>query len=119
MVNHLWLEDCFVIWRNLTTTNEKYTCFPPGVDFGSMIGGKGIGRVGYDKKELDAMEKGVERVEKGDASPTKTPTKTPGRGKGKEREVRKSTSMKEVEDVIFAEGGVGDVSVGSVYEVEA
>ena len=61
-----------------------------------MIGGKGIGRVGYDKKELDAMEKGVERVEKGDASPTKTPTKTPGRGKGKEREVRKSTSMKEV-----------------------
>ena len=84
-----------------------------------MLGAKGIGRVGYDKKELDAMEKDVERVEKGEESPTKTPAKISGKGKGKEREVRKSASMKEVEDVIFAEGGVGDVSVGSVYEVEA
>ena len=50
-----------------------------------MLGGKGIGRVGYDKKELDAMEKDVERVEKGEASPTKTPAKIPAKGKGKER----------------------------------
>lgn len=128
VVNHLWLEDCFINWRNPTTTNEKYTCFPPGVDFGSMLGEKGIGRIGYDAKELDALEKDVgreERVLNGELSPKKTPAK---KGKGKEREtlaLARTASAKEVEDVVFGDAdedvvmnGVGETSVGGALEVE-
>ncbi|KAK7677912.1 hypothetical protein QCA50_019102 [Cerrena zonata] len=128
VVNYLWLEDCFINWRNLTTTNEKYTCFPPGVDFGSMLGEKGIGRIGYDAKELDALEKDVGREESvlnGELSPKKTPA---NKGKGKERETQalaRTVSAKEVEEVVFGDAdedvvmnGIGEISVGGALEVE-
>lgn len=38
VVNHTWLEDCFVQWRNLTVGVEKYIVVPPGVDFGTLLG---------------------------------------------------------------------------------
>ncbi|KAF9480753.1 hypothetical protein BDN70DRAFT_856332 [Pholiota conissans] len=42
VVNHTWLEDCFVQWRNLTPALERYIVFPPGVDFSSLLGGRGL-----------------------------------------------------------------------------
>ncbi|KNZ74024.1 BRCT-containing protein 1 [Termitomyces sp. J132] len=57
IVNHLWLEDCFVKWRNLTVALEKYIVFPPGVDFSRQLGDRGVGRgveeIGEDDLEAD------------------------------------------------------------------
>ncbi|KAK2464910.1 hypothetical protein APHAL10511_002986 [Amanita phalloides] len=43
IVNHTWLEDCFVKWRNLTVGVEKYIIFPRGIDFAKMLGERGVG----------------------------------------------------------------------------
>ncbi|KAF8058683.1 hypothetical protein FPV67DRAFT_1523362 [Lyophyllum atratum] len=58
VVNHTWLEDCFVKWRNLTVALEKYIVFPPGVDFSLMLGERGVGRVVEDigEDELEILE---------------------------------------------------------------
>ncbi|KAL0949407.1 hypothetical protein HGRIS_009469 [Hohenbuehelia grisea] len=57
IVNHTWLEDCFVRWRNLTVGLEKYIVFPEGVDFAVMLGERGLGReVELDADELEAEE---------------------------------------------------------------
>ncbi|KAG6371485.1 hypothetical protein JVT61DRAFT_9520 [Boletus reticuloceps] len=37
VVNHTWLEDCFVEWRALTVGLERYILYPPGVDFGKIL----------------------------------------------------------------------------------
>ena len=42
MVNHTWLEDCFVQWRNLTFATSKYIHFPPKVNFSQALGERGI-----------------------------------------------------------------------------
>lgn len=44
IVNHTWLEDCFIQWRNLSVGIEKYIRFPPGVDFSKLLGERGPGR---------------------------------------------------------------------------
>ncbi|KAG6333418.1 hypothetical protein ID866_5668 [Astraeus odoratus] len=37
VVNHTWVEDCFVEWRALTVGLERYVVFPPGIDFGKIL----------------------------------------------------------------------------------
>ncbi|KAI0246563.1 hypothetical protein BJV78DRAFT_1253485 [Lactifluus subvellereus] len=44
VVNHTWLEDCFVQWRNLSVGLEKYVVFPPGLDFSDHLGERGVQR---------------------------------------------------------------------------
>jgi mediator of DNA damage checkpoint protein 1 len=44
VVNHTWLEDCFIQWRNLSVGLEKYVVFPPGLDFSDHLGERGIQR---------------------------------------------------------------------------
>ncbi len=44
VVNHTWLEDCFIQWKNLTVGLEKYVVFPPGLDFSHNLGERGIQR---------------------------------------------------------------------------
>jgi mediator of DNA damage checkpoint protein 1 len=44
VVNHTWLEDCFVQWRNLSVGLEKYIVFPPGLDFSDHLGERGMQR---------------------------------------------------------------------------
>ncbi|KAG2097274.1 uncharacterized protein F5147DRAFT_583688 [Suillus discolor] len=55
IVNHTWLEDCFIAWKNLTVGVDKYILYPPGVDFGKMlmtpIGGRGVGPIDIDSEE--------------------------------------------------------------------
>ncbi|KAH8111185.1 hypothetical protein DFH11DRAFT_1859545 [Phellopilus nigrolimitatus] len=38
VVNHTWLEDCFVAWSHVTPAQEKYVIFPSGVNFGPLVG---------------------------------------------------------------------------------
>ncbi|KXN86850.1 BRCT-containing protein 1 [Leucoagaricus sp. SymC.cos] len=55
VVNHTWLEDCFIQWRNLTTSTEKYIVFPQGMDFSRLLGERGMGVRGVelcDEEEL-------------------------------------------------------------------
>ncbi|GLB37897.1 putative regulator of Ty1 transposition protein 107 BRCT domain containing protein [Lyophyllum shimeji] len=65
IVNHTWLEDCFVKWRNLTVALEKYIVFPPGVDFSTMLGSRGVGRAVEDigEEELEMLEQEGEEEE--------------------------------------------------------
>lgn len=44
VVNHTWLEDCFIQWRNLSVGLEKYVVFPPGLDFSDHLGERGMQR---------------------------------------------------------------------------
>ena len=73
IVNHLWLEDCYAQWRDISPALDRYINFPPGMDFGVLLAedggraGAGLvggvvkgGRKGYDQAELDRMEKEVE-----------------------------------------------------------
>ncbi|KAH9985593.1 hypothetical protein BJV77DRAFT_919798, partial [Russula vinacea] len=38
VVNHTWLEDCFIRWKTLSVGLEKYVAFPPGLDFSNHLG---------------------------------------------------------------------------------
>jgi len=54
IVNHTWLEDCFVNWRNLSVGHEKYVRFSPACDCSGFLGDKGMGRkVILDDAEQD------------------------------------------------------------------
>ena len=55
VVNHTWLEDCFVNWRNLSVGHEKYVRFSPACDCSGFLGNKGMGR----KVILDDAEQDV------------------------------------------------------------
>lgn len=37
-VNHFWLEDCFVRWERVGEGHPRYTDFPPGVNYMSLLG---------------------------------------------------------------------------------
>ncbi|EGN97163.1 hypothetical protein SERLA73DRAFT_161344 [Serpula lacrymans var. lacrymans S7.3] len=56
VVNHTWLEDCFVQWKNLTVGLEKYIVFPHGVDFAQILGEKGVGKVILEDMDIDIEE---------------------------------------------------------------
>ncbi|KLO16256.1 hypothetical protein SCHPADRAFT_901651 [Schizopora paradoxa] len=63
IVNHTWLEDCFVAWRALTPAQEKYITFPQGLSFAKLVAQRGVGRIGFDvasPAEIAAIEAEVE-----------------------------------------------------------
>ncbi|KAJ7736891.1 hypothetical protein B0H16DRAFT_1326401 [Mycena metata] len=43
IVNHTWLEDCFLRWQKLTPATSKYVTYPPGRDFSDLLGERGVG----------------------------------------------------------------------------
>ncbi|KAF8150492.1 hypothetical protein K438DRAFT_1865499 [Mycena galopus ATCC 62051] len=43
VVNHTWLEDCFLRWQSLTPALEKYVSHPTGVVFSDLLGERGFG----------------------------------------------------------------------------
>ncbi|KAG6916328.1 hypothetical protein DXG01_007310 [Tephrocybe rancida] len=121
IVNHTWLEDCFVKWRNLTVALEKYIVFPPGVDFSRQLGDRGVGRevedVGEDELELLEQEDDEEET-----LAVELEAEAKDASKGKEKEKTKEVSgsayplstpgsaqdAQEVEDVVAVDGD-GDV----------
>ncbi|KAG8943551.1 hypothetical protein FRC03_002440, partial [Tulasnella sp. 419] len=55
VVNHVWLEDCFISWSNLPTggiKGSKYSLFPPGVNYMTILGDRGFG--GFAEEMLRA-----------------------------------------------------------------
>ncbi|KAL1746218.1 BRCT domain-containing protein [Schizophyllum fasciatum] len=42
VVNHLWVEDCYMTWRMLPVTG-KYITFPPGSDLSGLLCERGMG----------------------------------------------------------------------------
>ena len=78
VVSHLWLEDCFVQWKNITVGKEKYVNFTPGINFTEMLGERGIGRsVVLDgllevEEEMDSARK--PSSEGGEADPPPSPS---------------------------------------------
>ncbi|KAJ7689769.1 hypothetical protein B0H17DRAFT_601907 [Mycena rosella] len=43
IVNHTWLEDCFLRWQNVTPTLPKYTSYPTSIDFATTLDQIGMG----------------------------------------------------------------------------
>ncbi|KAI1782100.1 hypothetical protein LXA43DRAFT_933000, partial [Ganoderma leucocontextum] len=60
IVNHTWVEDCFVQWRRLTPARDKYIVFPPGVDFSAVLAERGIGRITWAEGELEEMQRAAD-----------------------------------------------------------
>ncbi|KAJ3576641.1 hypothetical protein NP233_g274 [Leucocoprinus birnbaumii] len=56
IVNHTWLEDCFIQWRNLTMATDKYIMFPPGMDFSKLLGERGVGVRGVELCDEEEMK---------------------------------------------------------------
>ncbi|KAG6853738.1 hypothetical protein C0991_001873 [Blastosporella zonata] len=114
IVNHLWLEDCFVKWRNLTVALEKYIVFPPGVDFSRQLGDRGVGReveeIGDDELEMLEQEEEEEEEETAVAADLEQEALGADKGKEKAREVNgmsyplgtpgSSQDAQEVQDVV-------------------
>jgi hypothetical protein len=67
IVNHTWLEDCFVRWKSLTVALEKYVVFPPGMDFSTILGVKGITGVELDLEDENLAQDDDEDVSNGEA----------------------------------------------------
>ncbi|KAG9018184.1 hypothetical protein FRB90_011933 [Tulasnella sp. 427] len=45
IINHTWLEDCFLEWKNIPVggvAGSKYSKFPTGVNFMSLLGERGF-----------------------------------------------------------------------------
>lgn len=108
VVTHKWLEDCFVEWRNLTPAQKKYVDYAPGVNYGTILGDRGVGRVGLEEDpelSLD-IKKDPTRVEKQpkDQQP-KEAEKPVGEGwNGTGTSVREALEVDEVEDVLHIGG---------------
>ncbi|TCD65714.1 hypothetical protein EIP91_002290 [Steccherinum ochraceum] len=95
VVNHLWLEDCFVQWRHLAQTPDRYTDYPPGLDFSKLLTQRSLVKVGYDPSDLDLIQKEVEAEERGEPMGTNPILSFLATGQ----------SAKEVEDVVMADDG--------------
>ncbi|KAJ7496784.1 BRCT domain-containing protein [Mycena latifolia] len=53
VVNHTWLEDCFLRRQSFTPTLPKYISYPAGIDFAGILGERGVGP---DIEEIIAAE---------------------------------------------------------------
>ncbi|TFK17473.1 hypothetical protein FA15DRAFT_761050 [Coprinopsis marcescibilis] len=123
VVNHTWLEDCFVQWRNLTPGTEKYQRFPEGVDFSEVLGERGVdsggfGCVGglYGDGDVNANASNKEGKKIGNG--------VGGKGKKKamiEGEADELAEGYEVEDEVDGEGGEEyvDVDIDAIMDVES
>ena len=56
IVNHTWVEDCFVQWSRLTPARDKYIVFLPGVTFSAVLTKCGIGCITWEPGELEEMQ---------------------------------------------------------------
>ncbi|KAJ3755591.1 hypothetical protein EV360DRAFT_85757 [Lentinula raphanica] len=80
IVNHLWLEDCFVNWKNMTVGNDRYIHFPQGSNFAPRLGERGLDPHIEDPDELDRLEEEeadqeAEEELRGDQEPAVVPAR--------------------------------------------
>ncbi|EJD53515.1 hypothetical protein AURDEDRAFT_156754 [Auricularia subglabra TFB-10046 SS5] len=65
IVNHIWLEDCFLRWKDLTPAAEKYIRFPRNGDMGTNVGECAIGRYTMEMwEEEQARRPGADKTSK-------------------------------------------------------
>ncbi|TBU24360.1 hypothetical protein BD311DRAFT_702198 [Dichomitus squalens] len=149
IVNHTWVEDCFVQWRRLTPAREKYIVFPPGVDFSTVLAERGIGRISWEPGQLEDMQRASEagadedvemHEEAGEQGATprrsrrksKSASASPAKVKKKRRAEQDNDeegeggvlhgtaqSAGEVEEAVAMDENEGEVSVGAQMDVDA
>ncbi|KAM5536688.1 hypothetical protein V8D89_009615 [Ganoderma adspersum] len=146
IVNHTWVEDCFVQWRRLTPARDKYIVFPPGVDFSAVLAERGIGRITWEPGELEEMQRAaegdgdVEMQEEAEEPRTpkrvtrkksKSASESPAKARKKRRMEEEeeeapaprgtAQSAGEVEDAVamYEEEGEGEISLGAEMDVDA
>ncbi|KAI0328357.1 hypothetical protein GY45DRAFT_1326498 [Cubamyces sp. BRFM 1775] len=136
IVNHTWIEDCFVQWRRLTPAREKYIVFPPGVDFSTVLAERGLGRIAWDPAQLEEMFRaaeagtGTSANAHGQMSPgsTKRVSASPKKAKKDKRvslggagdiPMGTAASAVEVEEAVTMNEGEGEVSLGGQMDVDA
>ncbi|KAH9931350.1 uncharacterized protein B0H18DRAFT_991337 [Fomitopsis serialis] len=116
VVNHTWLEDCFVQWRNLTPALERYINFPPRTDFSKLITERPMGgKVILEPAELETLEKEGLDGERGDGKKQKVAGKE---NKPPLRTAASAREMKEVEDAVAMAEDPAEVSIGEFLETD-
>ncbi|KZT63813.1 hypothetical protein DAEQUDRAFT_770249 [Daedalea quercina L-15889] len=115
VVNHTWLEDCFVQWRSLTPAQERYINFPPRMDFSELIMERPMaGKVILEPAELDALAKeGLE-----DDPDKKRKPKAGKENKSPSGRTASAREMREVEDAVAVTEDPVDVSLGEFLETD-
>ncbi|KAJ7643246.1 hypothetical protein B0H17DRAFT_1339137 [Mycena rosella] len=66
VVNHTWLEDCFLRWQSLTPALPKYISYPTGIDFASILGERGVGPEIKDIIDAEAAKEGEDASQDGE-----------------------------------------------------
>ncbi|KAF8209152.1 hypothetical protein K438DRAFT_1904228 [Mycena galopus ATCC 62051] len=94
VVNHTWLEDCFLRWQSLTPALEKYVLHPTGVVFSDLLGERGFG-TGI-KEIVDAEVAAMEEEQQ-------DPDNEMRRGGWKTRRVSERTEAEEESEELDAE----------------
>ncbi|KAI0369629.1 hypothetical protein BV20DRAFT_967587 [Pilatotrama ljubarskyi] len=137
IVNHTWIEDCFVQWRRLTPAREKYIVFPPGVDFSKVLAERGLGRIAWEPAQLEEMFRAADaEVEMDGRSSPVSPKRvsasaSPKKGSPSKTKTKRRVEVLEAEDVptgtAASAGEVeqvvaideGEVSLGGQMDVDA
>lgn len=117
VVNHTWLEDCFAQWRNLTTTNSKYSVFPPGVDFSELLTNRNLHSINWDPAELDSLEALTEEDVQEEVVERDMDTHAI-LGVHPDSAAASFRDAKEVEEAVTMMDTEGDVSVGAIMDVD-
>jgi hypothetical protein len=55
IVNHFWLEDCFIKWASLSIGNPRYTEFPAGVNYMTLLGQAHLSRENISRWVNEAL----------------------------------------------------------------
>ncbi|KAL1658835.1 hypothetical protein GGF50DRAFT_66503 [Schizophyllum commune] len=89
VVNHLWVEDCYMTWRMLPVTT-KYITFPPASDLSGLLCERGMGAYIENEENLRIEDNDDEEeapvpppVAISDEEEDEVPVPAPKKGKGR------------------------------------
>ncbi|KAF8587520.1 hypothetical protein K439DRAFT_819153 [Ramaria rubella] len=97
VVNHKWLEDCFVEWRNLTPAQKRYLDYAPGVNYGALIGDRGVARIGLEEDPELSSDIAPKTVSQKEQRTTITNGEGPS---GTAPSIREALEVDEVDDAL-------------------
>ncbi|KZS91831.1 hypothetical protein SISNIDRAFT_456412 [Sistotremastrum niveocremeum HHB9708] len=116
IVNHTWLEDCFLRWKAIETGCDlgKYSNFPVGMDWSETLGKRGVGEIKIideveaskpiSRKTVDVESAVPKSIEKASVPPSATPTTTTENGKSEKSAANgggfaRTASTREIQEV--------------------
>ncbi|KAJ7594325.1 hypothetical protein C8J56DRAFT_854426 [Mycena floridula] len=106
VVNHMWLEDCFIQWKKLTTSLAKYIDFSPSLNHAPHLGERGLGKGIEDPAVLDELE--AEEAEEQGAAQGEVVPDPPTAPLGTENSAK---DVREVADYIELDGAEDEAEV--------